>query len=94
MPDQWSAAFGQSFSAGCGIGRAVAELYIEEAIMKSKMIGKLVTDIILTVALLLLMTYELIGQAVHEWIGVAMFVLVILHHVLNGRWSRGLLKGK
>lgn len=62
--------------------------------MKSKMTGKLVTDIILTAALLLLMSYELIGQAVHEWIGVTMFVLVILHHVLNGRWSRGLLKGK
>lgn len=62
--------------------------------MKSKMIVKLATDIVMTAALLLLMTYELIGQAVHEWIGVTLFVLFILHHVLNGHWCRSLLKGK
>lgn len=61
--------------------------------MKLKMIVKLATDIIMTVALLLLMTYELIGQAVHEWIGAAVFVLFILHHILNSHWCRGLLKG-
>lgn len=62
--------------------------------MKSKMIVKLATDMIMTVAILLLMAYELIGQAVHEWIGVAVFVLFILHHLLNGHWCRSLVKGK
>lgn len=62
--------------------------------MKLKMIVKLTTDIFMTVALLLLMTYELIGQTVHEWIGTAVFVLFILHHVLNGHWCRSLMKGK
>lgn len=62
--------------------------------MKSKMIVKIAVDLAMTVALLLLMTYELIGQAAHEWIGIGMFALFVLHHVLNGKWSRNLLKGK
>ena len=62
--------------------------------MKPKMILKIVIDIAMTVSLLLLMTYELIGQAVHEWVGIGMFVLFILHHILNGKWSKNLLKGK
>lgn len=62
--------------------------------MKPKMIAKIVVDIAMTIALLLLMTYELIGQAAHEWIGIAMFVLFVVHHILNGKWSRNLLKGK
>lgn len=62
--------------------------------MKPKMIVKVVVDVAMTVALLLLMTYELIGQAVHEWIGIGMFVLFVLHHILNGKWSKNLLKGK
>ncbi|MCM1237624.1 MAG: DUF4405 domain-containing protein [Ruminococcus flavefaciens] len=61
--------------------------------MKTKMKVKLVTDIAMTAALLL-MGYELVGQAAHEWIGVAMFLLFILHHVLNSHWSGSLLKGK
>lgn len=51
--------------------------------MKPKMIIKLITDIAMTASLLLLMTYGLIGEAAHEWIGVAIFVLFILHHILN-----------
>lgn len=62
--------------------------------MKGKQIVKILVDIGMTVVLLLLMTYELIGQAVHEWLGVGIFVLAVAHHVLNGRWSRSLLKGK
>lgn len=62
--------------------------------MKFKMILKIVVDIVMTIVLLLLMAYELIGQAAHEWIGIGMFVLFVLHHMLNGKWSRNLMKGK
>lgn len=62
--------------------------------MKTKMKLKIATDLLMTAALLLLMTYELIGQAVHEWIGIGMFVLFVLHHILNGNWSRRILKGR
>jgi len=45
--------------------------------MKPKMILKLAVDIGMTAALLLLMAYELVGQAAHEWIGIGMFVLFV-----------------
>lgn len=55
---------------------------------------KIAVDIGMTALLLLLMTYELIGQAAHEWIGIGMFALFVLHHVLNSSWSRNVMKGK
>lgn len=62
--------------------------------MKLKTIIKIATDVIMTILLLLLMAYELIGQAAHEWIGIGIFALFILHHILNGKWSRNILKGR
>lgn len=48
----------------------------------------------MTAVLLALMAYEWIGQAAHEWIGIGMFALFVLHHILNGKWSRHLFRGK
>lgn len=62
--------------------------------MKTKMKLKLATDLLMTAALLLLMAYELIGQAVHEWIGIGIFALFVLHHILNSNWSKNILKGR
>ena len=69
--------------------------------MKSKQIWKMTVDILMTVALLRLMAYSLVcgsnpavGEAVHEWLGVGMFVLFVLHHFLNRKWSLRVLKGK
>lgn len=62
--------------------------------MKQNAILKMVVDIGMTVMLLLLMTYELIGEAVHEWLGIGMFGLFIIHHILNRKWSRCVFKGK
>ena len=62
--------------------------------MKPRAVFKIIVDIAMTVALMLLMTYELIGQSTHEWIGMGMFVLFLLHHVLNRKWSSGLTKGR
>lgn len=61
--------------------------------MKPKMIAKICVDIGMTVALLFLMTYELVGQATHEWLGIGMFALFVTHHILNRKWSGNLLKG-
>lgn len=60
--------------------------------MKPKMMLKISIDLVMTVMLLLQMAYMLIGNTAHEWIGAAMFVLFILHHVLNIRWYRNLFK--
>lgn len=62
--------------------------------MKSKQIVKIVVDVAMTAVLLLLMTYELIGQVSHELLGIIMFVFFILHHILNSRWTKNLIKGK
>ena len=58
------------------------------------MIQKMFIDIFMTILLLCQMPYMLIGEIAHEWIGIAMFILFILHHILNWRWYRSLLKGK
>lgn len=55
---------------------------------------KICIDIGMTVGLLFLMAYELIGQAAHEWLGIGMFVLFIAHHILNRRWWGRLAKGR
>lgn len=52
------------------------------------------TDLLMTLALLGLMTYFLTGQAVHEWLGVAALILFVLHHVWNGKWLAALAKGR
>ena len=63
--------------------------------MRTKMKLKTATDLLMSVALLLLMAYEQIGgQATHEWIGMGMFVLFILHHILNRKWIKNLFRGK
>lgn len=62
--------------------------------MKPKLIVKILVDIGMTVALLMLMSYSLIGEAAHEWIGSTMFVLFIVHHCLNIQWCKNLFKGR
>lgn len=62
--------------------------------MKWKTTLKIIIDIVMTILLMLLMPFELIGRAAHEWIGVGMFVLVIIHHILNRSWEKNIFKGK
>lgn len=62
--------------------------------MKRNTILKIVVDIGMTVVLLLLMAYGMVGEAAHEWLGIGMFVLFIAHHILNRKWSRCVFKGK
>ena len=62
--------------------------------MQPKMIGKIIVDLGMTILLMLLMAFELIGRTAHEWIGAGMFVLFIVHHILNRKWSGNLFHGK
>ena len=55
---------------------------------------QLIIDITMTVLLPLLMAYSLIGEAFHEVVGTTMFVLFIVHHILNRKWCGALFKGK
>lgn len=62
--------------------------------MKTKTIVKIGIDIAMTIALLLLMAYQLIGEEAHEWIGILMFLFFVVHHFLNRAWSRNIIRGK
>ena len=41
-----------------------------------------------------LMTYSLIGETFHEVVGTLIFVLFIVHHIINRKWYGALFKGK
>ena len=62
--------------------------------MKAKMKIKRGIDFLMTVLLLLLMSYQITGQKLHEWFGTGMLVLFLLHNILNIRWYGSLFKGK
>ena len=51
-------------------------------------------DIFLTLVLLFLMAYQVTGDVLHEWLGIAMTVIVIAHQVLNRKWYTAITKGK
>ena len=62
--------------------------------MKKKQIVRLCVDAAMTVVLLLLMGYSRIGEEAHEWLGIGMTVLFILHHILNRKWIIAMFRGR
>ncbi len=62
--------------------------------MSRKSTVKMMTDIAMLVLLPLLMAYSLVGETAHEWLGLAMLTLLILHHVLNLGWYKSLFTGR
>ncbi len=61
---------------------------------KTNITIKRIVDAVMTVLLLLLMAYQVTGDELHEWIGMAMTALVIIHQLLNRRWYGALFRGK
>lgn len=51
-------------------------------------------DAVMLLLLPLLMAEVLTGQELHEWMGTAMAVLFLVHHILNLGWYGGLPKGQ
>ena len=62
--------------------------------VKHKNTIKRVVDVGLTITLLCLMAYQVTGEALHEWLGIGMTMLVIIHQILNFKWYGALFKGK
>lgn len=62
--------------------------------MKPKAIAKILVDVAMTVLLLFQMGYHLWGEQAHEWSGAAIFLLFVLHHILNRGWYKSLFRGK
>ena len=55
--------------------------------------AKHIVDILLGIGLLL-MSYQVVGESGHEWTGITMTVLMIVHQILNRKWISALFKGK
>ena len=62
--------------------------------VRKKNVIKKGVDTCMTVLLLCLMAYQVTGETLHEWGGILMTVLLIVHHILNFKWYRSLFKGK
>ena len=58
------------------------------------MSGKRIVDAALTALLLCLIAYQVTGEALHEWLGVTMTALVIVHQILNRKWYGALFRGR
>lgn len=62
--------------------------------MKRNMVIRLVIDLSMTVLMLVAMAYQITGNAIHELVGVILFLLFITHNFLNRRWYKTIFKGK
>lgn len=61
--------------------------------MSAKKNIKMATDLAMTMLFPVLMAYSLVGEAVHEWLGIVMFLLFTVHQALNWQWYKNLVKG-
>ena len=55
---------------------------------------RMILDILMVLFLPLLMAYSLIGENVHEVLGICMFGMFIAHHIINRRWWTALFRRK
>lgn len=62
--------------------------------MKKTIKAKILIDILMSLTMLFLMAYGLIGENIHEWLGIGMFILFVVHHILNHKWLINITKGK
>lgn len=62
--------------------------------IRSNVMLRRIVDACMTITLLFLMAYQSTGVVLHEWIGMAMTLLVIIHQVLNRKWYGAVFKGK
>ena len=56
--------------------------------------ARVIIDFSMMILLLMLMAYSLIGETLHEIVGTLIFVLFIVHHIINRKWTSALFKGK
>ena len=64
----------------------------EVGVMKNRV--KHFLDLAMTVILLFLMARQVTGEKAHEWLGIAMFAVVVVHNLLNAKWYVALFQGR
>ncbi|WP_337049416.1 DUF4405 domain-containing protein [Serratia fonticola] len=62
--------------------------------MKAKYKFQVVQDIVMMIILLSLMGFHLWGESIHEWLGMAFLMFLLLHNGLNINWFRKLVQGR
>lgn len=62
--------------------------------MKKKTVIKMILDIFMIILLPLLMIQAIAGEQLHEWLGIIMLIVFVIHHLLNMNWHKNLLRGK
>ena len=55
---------------------------------------RIALDIVMAALMPVLMAYSLVGEALHEIVGSVIFILFIVHQVLNRKWYGAAFKGK
>jgi hypothetical protein len=61
--------------------------------MKTKYKLQVVQDMAMMIILLSLMGFHLWGENLHEWLGMAFLLLIMLHNGLNVHWFKDLVQG-
>lgn len=61
--------------------------------MRIKQKIRIYVDFAMILLMPCLMAYSLISGKMHEWLGLAMFLLFFAHHLLNLGWYRAMIKG-
>lgn len=62
--------------------------------MKSNRAIKIAVDVAMAIVLLAIMTTALVQEMPHEYLGIAMFVLMVVHIVLNRKWLAAVISGR
>lgn len=61
--------------------------------MPAKKYLRRILDAVMVLVMPVLMAYSLVGEAFHEWMGVAITIAFLVHHILNYHWIKGISKG-
>jgi hypothetical protein len=60
----------------------------------AKGIARIVVDVVMAAVYVAVMATALVQEAPHEYLGIALFALVVVHVVLNRRWFAALARGR
>lgn len=62
--------------------------------MQSKIKLRIIVDSAMSALMVLMMVYQFIGNVWHEYLGIALFCLAIIHNILNRKFYASILKGR
>lgn len=70
------------------------EIHSKGDVMNRNMLIKPVIDCMMLVFMLVALAYAITGNRIHEMLGMLLFVLFIVHNILNRHWYKTIFKSK